>query len=140
MPRAQRLARAMLKAYLAVMAGGAAGTGLRMWLSGLIAVKYGETFPLGTLVINVVGSFVISFFAGLVGPDGPLLVSSLTRQVVMVGVLGGFTTFSSFSFQTLNLLHDGQWARAFANVGLSVGLCLLAVWLGHVAAQALQHR
>ena len=130
----------MLKTYLAVMTGGAVGTGLRLWLSGLLATKYGETFPLGTLVVNVIGSFVISFFAGLVGPDGPLLVSSLARQVVMVGVLGGFTTFSSFSFQTLNLLHDGQWARAAANIGLSVGLCLFAVWLGHVAAQAVHQR
>ena len=130
----------MLKTYLAVMGGGAVGTGLRMWLSGLLAGKYGETFPVGTLVVNVIGSFIISFFAGLVGPDGPLLASSLVRQVVMVGVLGGFTTFSSFSFQTLNLLHDGQWARAFANVVLSVALCLFAVWLGHVAAQALHQR
>lgn len=130
----------MLKTYLAVMTGGAIGTGLRMWLSGLLAAKCGETFPVGTLAVNVIGSFVISFFAQFAGPDGPLLVSSLTRQVVMVGVLGGFTTFSSFSFQTLNLLHDGQWARASANIGLSLALCLLAVWLGHVAAQSLHQR
>ncbi len=128
------------KTYLAVMGGGAVGTGLRLWLSGLLAGKYGETFPVGTLAVNVIGSFIISFFAGLAGPDGPLLVSSLTRQVVMIGVLGGFTTFSSFSFQTLNLLHDGEWARALANIGLSLGLCLFAVWLGHAAAQALHQR
>ena len=130
----------MLKTYLAVMAGGAVGTGLRLWLSGLLAAKVGETFPLGTLAVNILGSFIISFFAGLAGPDGPLLVSSLTRQVVMVGVLGGFTTFSSFSFQTLNLLNDGQWARASANIGLSFALCMLAVWLGQIAAQALNQR
>ncbi len=130
----------MVKTYLAVMAGGAAGTGLRLWLSGFLAGKYGETFPVGTLVVNVAGSFVISLFARLAGPDGPLLVSSLARQVVMVGVLGGFTTFSSFSFQTLNLLDDGQWARASANIGLSVALCLVAVWLGQVAANALIQR
>ena len=130
----------MLKTYLAVMAGGAVGTGLRLWLSGLLAAKVGETFPVGTLVVNIIGSFIISFFAGLAGPDGPLLVSSLARQVVMVGVLGGFTTFSSFSFQTLNLLNDGQWARASANIGLSFALCMLAVWLGQIAAQALNQR
>lgn len=130
----------MLKIYLAVMTGGAVGTGLRLWLSGLLAAKYGETFPVGTLAVNVIGSFLISFFAQLAGPDGPLLVSSLARQVVMIGVLGGFTTFSSFSFQTLNLLHDGQWARASANIALSLALCLLAVWLGHVVAQALIQR
>ncbi len=130
----------MLKTYLAIMAGGAVGTGLRLWLSGLLAAKVGETFPVGTLVVNIIGSFIISFFAGLAGPDGPLLVSSLTRQVVMVGVLGGFTTFSSFSFQTLNFLNDGQWARASANIGLSFALCMLAVWLGQIAAQALNQR
>jgi CrcB protein len=130
----------MWKTYLAVMAGGAVGTGLRLWLSGLLAAKVGETFPVGTLVVNVSGSFIISFFARLAGPDGPLLVSSLARQVVMVGILGGFTTFSSFSFQTLTLLQDGQWARASANIGLSLGLCLFAVWLGHIAAQALTQR
>lgn len=130
----------MLKTYLAVMAGGALGTGLRLWLSGLLAAKYGETFPLGTLVVNVIGSFVISFFAGLAGPDGAWLVSPLARQVVMVGVLGGFTTFSSFSFQTLNLLNDGQWSRAGANAGLSFALCMLAVWLGQVAAHAMNQK
>lgn len=130
----------MWKTYLAVMTGGAVGTGLRMWLSGLLAGKYGETFPVGTLVVNVSGSFIISFFAGLVGPDGPLLASSLARQVVMVGVLGGFTTFSSFSFQTLNLLHDAQWMRAGANIVLSLALSLFAVWLGHIGAQALTQR
>jgi CrcB protein len=130
----------MLKTYLAVMLGGAFGTGLRLWLSGLLATKYGETFPVGTLVVNIIGSFVISLFAGLAGPDGPWLVSALTRQVVTVGVLGGFTTFSSFSFQTLNLLNDGQWARAGANIVLSLALCLLAVWLGQIAANALTQR
>lgn len=122
------------------MLGGAAGTGLRLWLSGLLAAKYGEAFPVGTLAVNVLGSFVISFFAGLAGPNGPLLVSSLTRQVVMVGVLGGFTTFSSFSFQTLNLLNEGQWARGSANIGLSFALCMLAVWMGEIAANALTQR
>ena len=129
-----------LTTTLAIMLGGAFGTGLRLWLSALLAMKYGETFPVGTLAVNVLGSFVISFFAGLAGPDGPFLVSALTRQVVMIGVLGGFTTFSSLSFQTLNLLNDSQWARAGANVGLSFALCMVAVWLGQIAAQALTQR
>ena len=130
----------IFKTYLAIMAGGAGGTALRLWLSGLLTAKYGDSFPVGTLVVNLIGSFLISLFAGLAGPDGPLLVSPLTRQVAMIGVLGGFTTFSSFSFQTLNLFNDGQWARASANVGLSVVLCLLAVWLGQLAAQAFIQR
>ena len=129
-----------MKAYLAIMLGGAVGTGLRMWLSGLLAARYGETFPVGTLIVNITGSFVISFFAGLAGPDGRLLVSPLARQIVMVGILGGFTTFSAFSFQTLNLFNDGEWGRAFANIGLSLILCLLAVWLGQIAAAILNHR
>src|SRR5205085_4974403 len=102
----------MLKTYLAVMLGGAFGTGLRLWLSGALAVRYGEAFPVGTLVVNVVGSFIIGLFAALTGPEGLLLTSPLTRQVVMIGVLGGFTTFSSFSFQTMSLLGDGEWLRA----------------------------
>lgn len=77
---------------------------------------------------------------GLVAPDGPWLVSSLTRQVVMIGILGGFTTFFSFSFQTLNLLNDGQWTRASVNIILSLALCLFAVWLGQAAAHAINHR
>ena len=129
-----------LTTSLAIMLGGAFGTGLRLWLSALLAMKYGETFPVGTLAVNVLGSFVISFFAVLAGPDGPFFVSALARQVVMIGVLGGFTTFSSFSFQTLTLLNDSQWTRALANVGLSFMLCMLAVWLGQIAAQALNQR
>lgn len=130
----------MFKTYLAIMLGGAFGTGLRIWMSGWLAAKWGETFPVGTLVVNVIGSFVISFFAGLAGPDGRFLVSPLTRQFVMIGVLGGFTTFSSFSFQTLNLLNDAQWGRAGTNIGLSFALCLIAVWLGQTAATALNQR
>src|SRR5215212_1864193 len=79
----------MLKTYLAVMLGGAFGTGLRLWLSGALATRYGEAFPVGTLVVNVAGSFIIGLFAALTGPDGLISASPLTRQFVMVGVLGG---------------------------------------------------
>jgi CrcB protein len=130
----------LLKSYLAVMLGGALGTGLRMWLSSWMAVRYGETFPVGTLVVNVSGCFVIGFFAAVTGPDGMFLTSPLTRQTVMIGILGGFTTFSSFSLQTLNLLAAGDWWRAGLNIILSVGLCMAAVWLGHIAAATLNQR
>lgn len=130
----------MLRAYLTIMLGGALGTGLRFCLSSWMATKWGETFPIGTLLVNVTGSFAISFFAGLAGPDGRFLVSPLTRQFVTIGIMGGYTTFSSFSLQTLALMNDGQWARAGANVGLSVALCLLAVWLGQAAANVLNQR
>ena len=103
----------------------------------MVAGWIGETFPWGTLVINVVGSFVIGFFGILTGPDGRVLVSPDIRQFVMVGVCGGYTTFSSFSLQTLNLLRDGDVVRAGANVVGSVVLCLVAVWLGAVGAGAI---
>ena len=129
-----------LTTYLAIMLGGAVGTGLRLWLSTALAIKYGETFPIGTLAVNVFGSFAISFIARLTGPDGTFQVTALMQQVAMIGVLGGFTTFSSFSFQTLNLLNDGQWSRASANVCLSFALCMLAVWLGQLTGGAFTRR
>jgi CrcB protein len=130
----------MLKTYFAVMLGGAFGTGLRLWLSGVLAGRYGEGFPVGTLVVNVLGSFVIGLFVALSGPGGLFLASPLTRQVVMIGVLGGFTTFSSFSLQTMNLLGAGEWLRAGLNIFLSVALCLLAVWLGHLVVASVHQR
>src|SRR5579862_4902408 len=97
----------LYQTYLAVMFGGALGTGARMWLSSFLASRYGETFPVGTLVVNVIGCFIIGIFAEMTGPEGPVLASPVMRQFVMIGILGGFTTFSSFSLQTLNLLNDG---------------------------------
>lgn len=123
--------------YVWVAIGGAIGTVGRFWLSGVVARLIGETFPWGTLVINVTGSFIIGFFATLAGPDGRLYAASSTRQFVMTGICGGYTTFSSFSLQTLNLANDGEMLRAGANVGLSVVLCLLAVWAGSIAANSL---
>lgn len=121
-------------AYMWIAIGGALGTTARFWLSGVVARSFGETFPWGTLVINVTGSFVIGFFGALTGPDGRLFVGSTARQFVMIGMCGGYTTFSSFSLQTLNLMNDGEWFRAGANVGLSVLLCMIAVWTGVVLA------
>ncbi|HVN00860.1 MAG TPA: fluoride efflux transporter CrcB [Caulobacteraceae bacterium] len=117
--------------------GGALGSVARYGCSSLAARLVGETFPWGTLVINVVGSLVIGFFATLTGPDGRLLVAPGARQFVLVGLCGGYTTFSSFSLQTLNLLRDGDMLRAGGNIVGSVALCLVAVWLGHVLAAAL---
>ena len=123
--------------YIWVVIGSALGGGARYWCSGFIAQRIGETFPWGTLIVNVAGSFVIGFFATLTGPDGRFLVGTTARQFVMIGLCGGYTTFSSFSLQTLNLARDGEWLRAGGNIGLSVILCLLAVWLGLMAAAAL---
>lgn len=129
--------RMSLQLYLAVGAGSALGGMARYWCSGVAAHLFGETFPWGTLIVNVAGSFVIGFFATLTAPDGRVFVGTTTRQFVMVGVLGGFTTFSSFSLQTLNLVQDGEWLQVSGNVVGSVALCLAAVWLGHLAAASL---
>jgi fluoride exporter len=118
------------------MLGSALGGGARYWLSGLAGQHIGETFPIGTLLVNVTGSFVIGLFAALTGPDGRLLIGTNARQFVTIGVCGGYTTFSSFSLQTLNLARNREMALAGANVTLSVVLCLLAVWAGHIAASA----
>jgi CrcB protein len=123
--------------YLWIALGGALGTVGRYALSGAAANLVGETFPWGTLVINVTGSFIIGFFAVLTGPDGRYYVSSAGRQFFMTGICGGYTTFSSFSLQTLNLMNDGEWFRACGNIGLSVVLCLLAVWAGAILAGAI---
>jgi len=123
--------------YLFVAVGGALGSTLRYWLSGLIASAVGQTFPWGTLVINVTGSFAICLFGTLTAPDGRLFVPGEWRQFFMIGVCGGYTTFSSFSLQTLTLANDGEWGWVGLNVGLSVGLCLLGAWLGAVSAHLL---
>jgi len=122
--------------WLWVMLGSALGGVARFWLSGLAAYALGGTFPIGTLIVNVTGSFVIGFFATLTGPDGRVFVASDARQFVMTGICGGYTTFSSFSLQTLNLVRDDEWLIAGANVVVSVVLCLVAVWLGAAAAGA----
>jgi CrcB protein len=124
-------------AYFWIAVGSALGGMARYWLSGFVAEHIGETFPWGTIVVNISGSFVIGFFGTLTAPDGRLLVGPTTRQFVMVGLCGGYTTFSSFSIQTLNLFRDGDWLRAGGNIILSVALCLVAVWLGHILAAML---
>lgn len=118
--------------YLWVGLGGAFGSIVRFWLSGLILRHFNDAFPLGTLVINVSGSFLIGLLVVLTGPDGRVAVSPSVRDGLLIGILGGYTTFSSFSLQTLNLARAGDWTRAGLNVVLSVVACLFAVWLGHV--------
>ena len=120
--------------YLIIAAGGALGSVARYWVSGFVAQRAGEFFPVGTLVVNITGSFVIGLFATLTDPEGRFLASPGVRQFVMLGICGGYTTFSSFSLQTLNLARDGEWLAAGANAVLSLVACLVAVWLGHLLA------
>ena len=125
--------------YLWIAMGGALGSMARYATSNAVAGWLGGHFPWGTLIINILGSFVIGFFAALTGPGGRLhlLVSNDARLFVMIGICGGYTTFSSFSLQTLDLMHDGAWMRAGLNVVGSVALCLIAVFAGYLAATAI---
>jgi CrcB protein len=119
-------------AYLWIAIGGALGSVSRYWINGFVSDKIGATFPWGTLVINVVGSFVIGLVGAIASPEGRLdpQARKFATQFLMIGVCGGYTTFSSFSWQTLNLLRDGEWRYAGGNILLSVILCMMAVWLG----------
>lgn len=123
--------------YIWVAIGGALGSVTRFWVSGVVSRQFGGTFPWGTLIVNITGSLIIGFFATSTGPEGRWIVSPQGRTFFMIGVLGGYTTFSSFSLQTLNLARDGEWLYAFANAALSFALCMAGVWLGHVMALGL---
>jgi len=121
-------------AYLWVALGGAIGSVSRFWLNGVVSDRFGATFPWGTLVINVTGSLAIGLVGAVANPEGRLDPPSrvFATQFIMIGICGGFTTFSSFSWQTLRLLQDRQWLYAGGNILLSVLLCMVAVWLGYV--------
>jgi CrcB protein len=118
-------------AYLWVAIGGALGSMARYGCSGLIAQLTGSALPLGTLVVNVSGAALIGIFAGLSAPEGRVLVPLSARLFLMTGICGGYTTFSTFSLETLNLITGGEWGWAIANIVGSVVFCLVAVWLGY---------
>ena len=106
----------------------------RYTLQGLTARQLGATFPWGTLIVNVLGCAFIGWFATMTAPEGRMLVGTTARQFVMVGICGGFTTFSSFSLETLNLFRAGEPVRAAYYVLASVIVCLAGVWMGSAAA------
>ena len=114
-------------AYLAVAAGGAIGSVARFWMTGAMA---GPRFPWGTLLINSLGSFVIGLVAGMTLTPARMGMYPDLRVFLMTGICGGFTTFSAFSLQTLELIQTGDLAPAFGYILGSVALCLLAVWGG----------
>ena len=117
--------------YFWVALGGAIGSMARLWLGVQVALLTGLTFPWGTILVNILGSLVIGFVATLTGPNGRVVVPIEVQAFVMVGLCGGFTTFSAFSLQTLELARDGRLLYAGANIMLSVVLCLTAVAIGH---------
>jgi CrcB protein len=122
--------------YLWIALGSALGGVGRYAAGNWTAVWLGTGFPWGTLIVNVLGSFVIGVFAAASSHVGPVTLSDDARLFVTVGLCGGFTTFSAFSVQTLNLIQAGAWPAAALNVVGSVALCLTAVWLGALAAGA----
>jgi CrcB protein len=124
-------------AYLWVALGGALGSVARFGLNGVASTAFGETFPWGTLLINVTGSFIIGVFGAITVPETAGPHRATIVQFFMVGICGGYTTFSSFSLQTLNLVRDREWLFAAGNVLLSVVLCLIAVWLGWMLGTAI---
>ena len=114
---------------------GLTGTLLRYGLSGSIARHYGETFPWGTIVVNLVGCFVTGAVFNLT--QERFLVNPTARTVILVGLLGGFTTFSSYGLQTFSLLRDGEFGLAILNVAVSNLLGLLMVWVGYGVVKVL---
>ncbi|WP_297809696.1 fluoride efflux transporter CrcB [uncultured Methylophaga sp.] len=117
-----------MQQLVAIAIGGAVGAVLRFSVSTGVHRMMGKDFPYGTLTVNVLGSLLMGFFFIMLVERQ---ISSVElRSGILFGVLGAFTTFSSFSFETLALLESGDWGKALINVFLSVSCCLLATWIG----------
>jgi CrcB protein len=121
--------------YLWIALGGALGTIARFAVSSALDRMIGETFPWGTVVVNISGCLVIGLLATITGPDGRVVVGPDLRQFMLVGLCGGYTTFSSFSLQTLNLIRNGELMGAAGNAAISFAACMLAVWIGAIVGQ-----
>ncbi len=122
-----------MERFLVICLGGAIGTGLRYVTSGVAARWLGADFPYGTLIVNVVGSFLI----GLIQHVGTasLLIPETTRLFLTVGIMGGLTTYSSFSYETIRLAQVGAWGQAWVNVLVTTSLCLGVCFLGIAAGR-----
>jgi CrcB protein len=124
----------MAGSYISVALGSIVGGVARYLVSVLFVSQFGVGFPWATLFVNVTGSFIIGFYAALTGPDGRLFVSPRQRQFVMVGICGGYTTFSTFSLETFRLVQSGNVQAASFNLSISVVGWMTAVWLGYALA------
>jgi CrcB protein len=118
-----------------VFLGGGIGAATRYWLSGLVHGRLGSAFPYGTLVVNILGCFVIGLIMGSM--QERFVSTPPLRLFLTIGILGGFTTFSSFSYETIAMLKDGEFAYASLNVFLSVLCCLAGTWAGLIAGKTL---
>jgi CrcB protein len=114
--------------YILVFAGGGVGAALRYWMQGVVYNRTGSAFPYGTLIVNVLGCFLIGLL--MISLEERFLANPSLRLFLTIGILGGFTTFSSFSYETLALMRDGEFLPALSNVGFTVMACLLATWAG----------
>ena len=124
--------------YLLAGMGGAIGSIGRVLMSNFLTRFAGEEFPFGTIAVNVTGSILMGVLAGYGESEpGKLLFSQSARTFLMIGLLGGYTTFSSFSLQTFLLIEQGNMTGAFLNVLLSVLLCLAGIWVGFMAIRAI---
>jgi CrcB protein len=123
--------------YIAVALGSIVGAVARFLVSVLSVSQFGDGFPWGTLFVNVTGSFAIGFYAALTGPDGRLFASPRQRQFVMVGICGGYTTFSAFSLETLRFVQAGKVETAFIYLLVSAVTWIASVWIGHAWAARL---
>jgi CrcB protein len=120
--------------YLWIALGGALGTVARYWMTNAVAALTGPMFPWGTILINIIGSFIIGLVAHMTTPVGRVPIPFDMRAFILVGICGGYTTFSAFSLQTLELARTGHWFQAGGNIVLSVVLCLIAAWAGYALA------
>ena len=125
--------------YMLAAMGGALGSVARVGITDLVTRWMGSQFPFGTVVVNITGALLMGLLAGYGESEpGKLLFSQTARTFLMIGVLGGYTTFSSFSLQTFLLIEQGNLAGAFLNVVLSVLLCVAGIWLGFLIIRQLQ--
>ena len=122
-----------MKQLLVIAAGGAVGALMRYGMSNAVYSMLGRSFPYGTLAVNVLGSLLMGFLFVLLIERSAFDV--LWRSAILIGGLGAFTTFSTFSIETLNLIENGSVAMALLNMLLSVALCIIAVWLGVAVAR-----
>lgn len=114
--------------YALIFIGGGLGAALRYWMQGVVHARAGAGFPYGTMAVNVLGSLLIGFL--MVSFEERFLAAPSLRLFLTIGLLGGFTTFSSFSYETLALLRAGEAALALVNAGATVLACLTATWVG----------
>jgi fluoride exporter len=128
----------VISGFISVAVGSVLGAIARYFVSGLVARRFGETFPWGTLIINVSGAFLIGLFGAMAESNASIMASPDPWLFAVTGFLGAYTTVSSFSLQTLTLARDGESGRAVSYVALSVGLCLGAVALGFLAGQSFE--